>query len=105
MVLSSFNTSTKVVIPKAQNEFELEQAVRSEQLRLVYRNGPTGIAINVINALIVAAVIWTQMPHSLMVAWLAVIGVVALARMGLVWRYRHARESELDSKQHIQNQD
>jgi diguanylate cyclase (GGDEF)-like protein/PAS domain S-box-containing protein len=82
--------------PYAMDDGNDQRAIRVEQLRLAYRNASTGIAIYLVNSLIVAAVISGQVPHVMISAWLAAVLVVALLRMGMIWRYRHSPTAESD---------
>ncbi|MDH3637416.1 MAG: EAL domain-containing protein [Gammaproteobacteria bacterium] len=82
---------TKLDIPEAQDRRDVQEAVRAEQVRLIYRNAPTGIAINLINSIIVAIIMAGQVSRSLMVTWLFVVVLVALVRVEIVRRYRCSR--------------
>ncbi len=76
----------------------VQQAVREEQLRLVYKNGPTGIAINLVNSIVVAAVLWGELPRVIMLSWLGAIALMVLSRGVLFRRYRQRPLGQLDTR-------
>jgi signal transduction histidine kinase/CheY-like chemotaxis protein len=62
--------------------------VRAEQVRTLYRQTLPVLAANCVNALIVSAVVGSSVPRSRLIAWLALMGSVSLARAELLRRYR-----------------
>jgi hypothetical protein len=47
----------------------LEQEVRTEQVRLLYRNAPVGILVNVANTFITLVVLWGQISQRVLLIW------------------------------------
>jgi PAS domain S-box-containing protein len=64
----------------------LEQ-VRAEQIRTLYGHSAPVLLANVVNAVIVSAVLWTHTSHALLLAWSATMTLMALARIALRRRY------------------
>src|SRR5262245_23408385 len=59
----------------------------AEQVRLLYRQVPAGCVATVLNAGIVAAVLWKVVVHPLLLAWLALLLVIILSLLVLVRLY------------------
>jgi signal transduction histidine kinase len=64
--------------------------VLTEQVRTLYRQTATVLLANVANALIVAALLWKTTPRQLLLAWLALMGVMTAARVVLARRYQRS---------------
>lgn len=62
----------------------------TEQVRLLYRNGPVGIIVNFLNAAIVVVVLHERMPWEVLLGWLMVVVVVAGLRVLLILSYRRS---------------
>ena len=77
--------------PSANADYRSAQA---EQIRLLYRNAPTAIGVNVANALIAGVVLWSQAPHALLAAWLVTHLLLAAGRTVLVQAYQRTPTSE-----------
>jgi predicted signal transduction protein with EAL and GGDEF domain len=54
--------------------------VKSEQIRLL-RQHPSLILFNLVNALLVSAVLWRTFPHQLLVGWYALFAIIIPARL------------------------
>lgn len=74
----------------------LEQEVRAEQVRLLYRNAPVGILVNVANTIITLVVLWGQIPQHTLLIWVAFMLLVVLGRSTLLFAYRRAPEVASD---------
>ena len=74
----------------------IQERTVAEQVRLLYRNGPVSIIVHLINAAIVAALLWNPMPRGILLSWLAVVLVVAGLRLMLLLRYRQSHPSEIE---------
>lgn len=68
----------------------------AEQVRLLYRNGPTGIVVNLVNAAIVTVLLWNSMPPGILFSWLAAVVLVAVLRVMLLWKYRRSTPREAE---------
>lgn len=78
-----------LLIPTVPNK-----AIRAKQLDLLYRYALTGMTVNVLNAVIVAAVLWAHAPRKLIVAWCVTYIVVALGRLMLARMYCRAADKD-----------
>jgi len=63
--------------------FDHRQDVRAAQIRLLYEQLPSALIATVLNAAILFAVLWNEVSRILLVSWMSLILVVALARFGL----------------------
>jgi len=61
--------------------------VRAEQVRTLYRQSAPVLLTNVLNAIILSAVLWSYTAHSLLVGWTCAMTVMAIARIELRKRY------------------
>ncbi len=77
----------------------LAHDTQSEQIRLLYRNAPAGITVNILSALVVTMVLWHHAPVSLLTSWALAVVLVALLRVLLVQRYRRSINSNTDLSQ------
>ena len=66
-------------------------AVRSEQIRTLYRHSQPVLLANVLVAVVVSATLWTSAPRGLLILWLGLMVVMAAARLELYRRYCRAR--------------
>src|SRR6185436_1253802 len=67
-----------------------EKAVRAEQVKTLYGQSVAVLAANLINAVIVSAVLWRSGPQPLLIAFTALIALMTAARIELRRRYRQA---------------
>jgi two-component system, cell cycle sensor histidine kinase and response regulator CckA len=58
----------------------IEVDVRSEKIRTLYRQTTPVVVTNILNAIIVGAVLWNVAPKAQILGWVAAIGCVAVAR-------------------------
>lgn len=72
----------------------IEQQTYAEQVRLLYHNAPAGISVNLVNAAIVAAILWGLLSSGMLLAWLGSVLLVALLRGLLLWKYRVADDGQ-----------
>ena len=70
-----------------------DAAVHAEQIRTLYSQSLAIIAVNPLNAAIIAVVIWPWADHGLLTAWVAAMAGVAVLRAGLRHRYLSAQRS------------
>jgi diguanylate cyclase (GGDEF)-like protein/PAS domain S-box-containing protein len=67
------------------------EAIRAEQIRLLLRQAPFGLSAVAINAVILVAVMWGEIPQVLLLTWLALTLLLTLARYLLTWAYSRAQ--------------
>jgi hypothetical protein len=70
-----------------------DAAVHAEQIRTLYSQSLAIIAVNPLNAAIIAVVIWPWADHGLLTAWVAAMAGVAVLRAGLRHRLAPPRRS------------
>jgi len=70
--------------PRAADGAAVEAALLAETTRLLYRT-PTVMLVNLLNGAIFAAVLWGDLPASMILAWLATLYAVVGLRL-LNWR-------------------
>ena len=70
-----------------------DAAVKAERIRTLYRESLAIIAVNPLNATIVAAVLWRWADPRMLMAWLAAMTIVFLLRANLRRRYFRAEPS------------
>jgi signal transduction histidine kinase/CheY-like chemotaxis protein len=70
-----------------------DAAVQAEQIRTLYRQSLAIIAVNPLNAAIVAAVLWPWSDPKLLIGWVAAMAVVTILRAGLRGSYIRAHPS------------
>jgi signal transduction histidine kinase/CheY-like chemotaxis protein len=77
---------------------DLGASVRAEQLRSLYRQNRGVLWLNVAVAALVSAALWRTAFRDLLVTWVGLTALVALARVELTLRYEKARpdQSELE---------
>ncbi len=71
-----------------------EERTLAEQVRLLYRNGPVGIIVNLLNAVIVVVVLYELIPAWILFDWLALVVLVAGLRVLLLLNYRWSTRRE-----------
>jgi diguanylate cyclase (GGDEF)-like protein/PAS domain S-box-containing protein len=64
-----------------------EAEIKTEQIRLLYRQLPTALATSAISGCAVVFVLWQQVPHALLIAWLLLLALLTLGRVWLMQRY------------------
>ena len=69
---------------------ERAQSIEAQQVRLLYTQAPIGLVASVLNAGIVAFVLWNAVAHPVLIGWFTLIVVVTLSRFMLVRMYRRA---------------
>jgi signal transduction histidine kinase/CheY-like chemotaxis protein len=67
-----------------------EVAIRSEQVRILYLQGPPLLVANVVNAAVVAGVLWLEAPNFALVIWVGALALVIGLRLVLRRRYLRA---------------
>src|SRR5881396_2813185 len=63
--------------------FDLTPEIRAAQVRILYEQSPSALTATIVNATIVTAVLWGQVPKPFLTGWLLLIFLVALGRYGL----------------------
>jgi PAS domain S-box-containing protein len=65
----------------------IEEQVRSEQVRTLYAQSAPVLLANVVNAIIIAWVLWSRVSHELLVGWVAVMTLMVAVRILMRQRY------------------
>ncbi|MCC2640369.1 MAG: putative Hybrid sensor histidine kinase [Nitrospira sp.] len=65
-------------------------SLQTEQVKVLYRNMPTGVLASAVNAGILAAVEWPVVSHPPLLMWLIAIWIIAGSRALLIFNYRRA---------------
>jgi len=73
-----------------------DTAVRSEQIRMLYTQGSSVLAANVINACVVAVLLREDSPGSWPIAWVGMMALLTAGRVVLRQRYLSAPEPNRD---------
>ncbi len=69
-----------------------------EQVRQLYSLLPVGLIGNVINSVILVAVLWSVLPHGPLVTWLVSLLILTAGRFVLIRRYGTANESRKSNR-------
>ena len=69
---------------------KLPSSLQADQVQVLYRNMPTGVLANAVNAGILALVEWPVVPHQSLLLWVIAMWIVAGARALLIFNYRRA---------------
>lgn len=69
---------------------DLSVLVQSDKLRLLYRQSFPAIFISMFNAVLLTAILWPVQDHDVLLGWLGLLFVTAIARLVLFIRYRKA---------------
>jgi PAS domain S-box-containing protein len=85
-------------MPFSQSEYDVQDRVLDEQVELLFGQSRLGRAATLINAAIVAAVLWGTVSHAQLLAWVGAVAGVAALRFVLV-RYRRRRRDIMSPRQ------
>lgn len=69
---------------------DLSLLVQSDKLQLLYRQSFPAIFISMFNAVLLTAILWPVQDHDVLLGWLGLLFVTAIARLLLFIRYRKA---------------
>ncbi|MFV1996644.1 MAG: EAL domain-containing protein [Acidiferrobacterales bacterium] len=76
---------------------DLEKQIFSEQVNLLFKQYvPAGLTGNIVSV-IIAAVLWEQVPTGLLIGWLTILNISLLATHLLVWHY-HRRDRNTETR-------
>ena len=64
--------------------------LKDEQTRLLYASLPSALAVNTLLALILAALLRSVVAPNVLFGWLALLGIILLARMVLLVAWRRS---------------
>jgi signal transduction histidine kinase len=78
-------------------EFDHKQEIQAAQVKLLFEQLPSALFATLINAAILIAVLWRQVSQPLLVGWLMVILLHALARYGHARAYLRRTSSSAES--------
>jgi PAS domain S-box-containing protein len=74
-----------------------DEQVNAERIRLLYKQTNVGIIATMVNAFILAAILYDVILHSTLIMWLAAVALTAFFRLFLFWRYRHSSVSSTET--------
>lgn len=90
-------TSSGTTHPSAgPRDFDHQSYGYAEEIRLLYRNAPTGLAVNVVLALLMSWVLWDLVPHDIVIVWLAALLLVITVRGLHLHHYFQVRPSNME---------
>jgi signal transduction histidine kinase len=67
------------------------EAIRAEQIRLLYANAPAGFVATVLNAILLTLTQWPVIAAPVILSWLAAMLTLTLLRALLVWQFQRRR--------------
>ena len=76
----------------------LSERVRAEQVRMVYLHSPTTSGGSLVAAAFLIAVMWSSVPHAILLAWGAVMVLYQALRIASYFKYRAAAPSVAQSR-------
>ena len=72
---------------------ERERMVRAEQVKLLYAKAHVAVAATLVNAPILTFVLWSEVRHAALVAWVIYMMMLSTGRLWLTYEYRCASPS------------
>jgi PAS domain S-box-containing protein len=84
--------------PRQDIAVPLEQRIYSILVTQIYTRSTIGIVATVVNAAVFVAVLWGQVRHAKLLAWLALLLTVSLVRVLLNRKFLRALESGMDPR-------
>jgi hypothetical protein len=87
--------------PAGHRRRVLKQAVRVEQIRLLYANATLAAGVTVVAASILSYLQWKVVLHPIVLAWLAYMIAVSLVRFGLARFYRELADNLQNTRQMV----
>jgi hypothetical protein len=75
---------------------ERDRMVRAEQIKLLYAKAPMAITATLVNAPILVYILWENIQHAVLIAWLTYMIMLSMGRIWLVHEYRRASPSPLE---------
>lgn len=71
-------------------DMQHREAIRTEQVRLLYANAPAGFVATGVNALLLAFAQWAVISPLVILPWLTYMLTLTMLRAALVWRFQQA---------------
>ena len=71
------------------------ERVQAQLLEQLFKQAPVGIVATLVNACILVFILWNQISHNVLIAWLGATAAVAVLRGSLVSGYRKAKFQRL----------
>ncbi|MDY6853737.1 MAG: ATP-binding protein [Thermodesulfobacteriota bacterium] len=65
------------------------EMIKSEQVRLLYKNTPAGIIATLFNSIILSFILWEVISHTILIIWFSAIISVSIFRCLLFFNFRH----------------
>ncbi len=79
--------------PQARRAAELEQEIDTELVKHLIGQAATGFVTGTLTVAAVVFVLWSAAPRSVLLAWLALIGLLSLPAFLVVWRFRRSSDT------------
>jgi len=64
--------------------------LRPDQIRLLFAQSGVALVASIVAGICLAAILWTTMPHDVLLEWLAVLSIVTIARACIIRGYQRA---------------
>jgi PAS domain S-box-containing protein len=74
-------------VNESREDPSIEEQIRSEQVRTLYSQSAPVLLANVLNAVIVATLLWSRVSHALLAGWVATMTVMEVVRLEMRKRY------------------
>lgn len=93
MVLFAYPVPSADLAPATAREgtatsMERTEAIRAEQIRLLYANASVGFVATVLNMLLLASIQWQVIAPPVILLWLALMLALTALRAGLIWCFQ-----------------
>lgn len=75
---------------------ERDRLVRAEQVKLLYTKAPMAVTATLVNAPILALILWNEVRHAALVAWLIYMIMLSMGRLWLTYEYRRTPPSPIE---------
>lgn len=75
---------------------DLSLLVRSDRLRLLYRQSFPGIFVSILAASVLLAILWDYQDHRLLLAWYGILSLTFLIRLSLFLQYHRKSPADVD---------
>jgi two-component system cell cycle sensor histidine kinase/response regulator CckA len=70
--------------------FNEEKYLSAEQVRQLYTQAPLGVIATLVNSLVLTLILWSVVPHPVLIGWLSATVVTTLLRYSLLYKYQHS---------------
>lgn len=81
---------------RQETSLDLSLLVRSDRLRLLYRQSFPGIFVSILAASVLLAILWDYQDHRLLLAWYCILSLSFIIRLSLFLQYRRKSPADED---------